>query len=327
METSTEVSIPHATQEAAPSLPIDEDGDEVDEGYAASLRSSNLTSIASSIRTGVIENGRTYPSYGRHYYGIPTDDNELDRNDLQHAKFTRLIGGLHQAPVLPGVQSILDLGTGTGIWAIDMADAYPSASVVGVDLAPIQPTWIPPNCQFEVDDIEDDWQRAEESCDFIHCRELVFAIRNWDRLLEQSHTHLKPGGWIELGCTVTQSQSDDGSLQLAPALIEVKRLLLDISERMGSSVLAPFQWKRQLDDLGFLNVTEIVRKIPLGPWPKDRVLKEIGALEMANVRVAMEAMLLRGFTGLLGRTREELQVLNATTKKQMMNPNMHSYVF
>ena len=36
-----------------------------------------------------------------------------------------------------------------------MADKYPSTTVLGVDLAPIQPTWVPPYCHFEVDDIEE----------------------------------------------------------------------------------------------------------------------------------------------------------------------------
>jgi tRNA G46 methylase TrmB len=37
-------------------------------------------------------------------------------------------------------QQVLDIGTGTGIWAIDYADAHPDSTVIGVDLSPIQPT-------------------------------------------------------------------------------------------------------------------------------------------------------------------------------------------
>lgn len=40
---------------------------------------------------------------------------------------------LHMAPV-ENPQRILDMGTGTGIWAIDAANEYPEAEVVGVDL-------------------------------------------------------------------------------------------------------------------------------------------------------------------------------------------------
>lgn len=44
---------------------------------------------------------------------------------------------------------ILDIGTGTGIWAIEMGDEYPDAQIIGTDLAPTQPTWYfqSPACQ------------------------------------------------------------------------------------------------------------------------------------------------------------------------------------
>lgn len=60
--------------------------------------------------------------------------------DLEHHIFLLLLDGeLYLAPVIDP-QRILDLGTGTGIWAIEVADRYPSASVIGTDLSPVQPS-------------------------------------------------------------------------------------------------------------------------------------------------------------------------------------------
>jgi methylase of polypeptide subunit release factors len=51
--------------------------------------------------------------------------------DFLHHVYAMLLGGkLHLAP-LKALQNILDLGTGTGIWAIDFGDQYPSAKVLG----------------------------------------------------------------------------------------------------------------------------------------------------------------------------------------------------
>ena len=47
---------------------------------------------------------------------------------------------LYLAPIEKNIQKVLDIGTGTGIWAIDFADEHPSATVIGTDISPIQPT-------------------------------------------------------------------------------------------------------------------------------------------------------------------------------------------
>lgn len=88
---------------------------------------------------------------------MPNDDKEQDRLDLHH-EILRLAWSdkLHEAP-LDTPQHILDIGTGTGIWAIDIAEKFPMAEVVGTDLSPIQPSWVPPNCSFQVDDAMLEW--------------------------------------------------------------------------------------------------------------------------------------------------------------------------
>ena len=67
--------------------------------------------------------------------------NELDRLDLQHHVVNLLLNGeLHLAP-LQDPKHILDIGTGTGLWAIEMADRFPNSQIIGTDLSPTQPTW------------------------------------------------------------------------------------------------------------------------------------------------------------------------------------------
>jgi tRNA1(Val) A37 N6-methylase TrmN6 len=61
---------------------------------------------------------------------------------MHHIFGMMLNGELLLAPI-ENPHRVLDLGTGTGIWAIDFADKYPSAEVIGCDLSPIQPSWVP----------------------------------------------------------------------------------------------------------------------------------------------------------------------------------------
>jgi hypothetical protein len=47
---------------------------------------------------------------------------------------------------------------------------------------------VPPNCRFELDDIEQEWAWKENSFDFIFARDLILAIRDWPRLIDQIYT-------------------------------------------------------------------------------------------------------------------------------------------
>lgn len=67
-----------------------------------------------------------------------------------------------------------------------MGEEFPSARVLGIDLSPIQPDWVPPNVRFQVDDVESLWLHPRNHFDYIHSRHTVMAIKNWDRLLRRS---------------------------------------------------------------------------------------------------------------------------------------------
>jgi hypothetical protein len=65
---------------------------------------------------------------------------------------------------------------------------YPSAEVLGIDIAPTQPDWVPPNCRFELDDMEETWTWQENSFDFIFCRDPILSVRDWPKLIDNIYT-------------------------------------------------------------------------------------------------------------------------------------------
>lgn len=83
------------------------------------MLSADSISMSEDVRDYVFENSRRYHKYSEGRYHFPNDDAEQEREDMQHAMFMLLCDGrLHYAP-LENPQSVLDIGTGTGIWAID----------------------------------------------------------------------------------------------------------------------------------------------------------------------------------------------------------------
>jgi hypothetical protein len=66
------------------------------------------------------ENGRRFHSFREGRYAFPNDEPEQEREDMKHAMVKLLCHQkLHFAPLDPGIQHVLDIGTGTGMWAIE----------------------------------------------------------------------------------------------------------------------------------------------------------------------------------------------------------------
>jgi hypothetical protein len=98
---------------------IEAEDDSEDAGYETEAESRASTSISPSVRDYEFEHGRRYHKFREGRYQFPNDESEQAREDMKHAMVVNLCGGkLHYAP-LNNSQNILDIGTGTGIWAID----------------------------------------------------------------------------------------------------------------------------------------------------------------------------------------------------------------
>ncbi|KAJ6120170.1 hypothetical protein N7523_004450 [Penicillium sp. IBT 18751x] len=262
----TSSDTPPYSEDLGDSSPVASTGGErdsvFDDDYYSDT-SSYTASLLSDVKNYAYENGRRYHSYREGHYVLPNDEQEQDRQDLlHHVRNLALNGALFRAPIGKSIQRALDIGTGTGIWAIDFADSFPSAEVIGTDLSPIQPSWVPPNLQFLVDDAESPWlYSAGRPFDFIHARDLGGAIANWPRLLRQAYEHLHPGGWIELQEFEVTLRSDDESLRLAPTLCEFLGQLHEASEAFHRPMNIAEGHRQRLMEAGFEDVRDEVYKV------------------------------------------------------------------
>ena len=286
--------------------------------------SSYSASLTSSVLSHQYEFGRRYHAYKDSSYIRPDDDAESSRLDFMHHIFTMLLDGkLYEAPIPSGIQNVLDVGCGTGLWAIEFGDQFPAADVLGVDINPIQPGFVPPNVHFEIDDVEEDFPE-ERSYDYVHCRYLAYAIKDWRRLINQIYNSTKPGGMVEFVDYDLEYRCDDGTLD--------NRVLKTWSEdlrragRMIGRESSPgAKSKAWLQEAGFTNVVEKVYSLPIGTWPADPKLKQIGGWNSVMLSQGAEGFTLRLFIKVLGWSHEEVQVLLATVRRELMDPRIHSY--
>ncbi|EPS44118.1 hypothetical protein H072_1866 [Dactylellina haptotyla CBS 200.50] len=289
---------------------------------------SDTTSLKSSVLNYYYENGRRYHSRSvtNQEYFVPNDEVESDRLDLTHHVMTIMQKGkLHAAPIGDHPQKIMDIGTGTGIWAIEMADMYPSAIVIGNDLSPIQPGWVPPNVQFVVEDIEDDWTYDANTFDLIYCRYLLGSIRNWPRLVSQAYKALKPGGYLEILEPDSHLHSDDNTLPEDSPLMQWNNAFIDAAEKgVGSIVEAP-KYKDYIVDAGYVEIHEDVMKLPNSGWPKNKWLKEAGQYHLPALLDGLEPLSIHLLTTVGGMSLEETQALFAKARANVKDKSIHTY--
>jgi hypothetical protein len=119
---AVEIENAAAVAQAQASIAVDSASDldgASDAGYETDSLRSGSTSISSSVRDYMYENGRRYHRFREGTYNFPNDESEQEREDMKHAMMMNLCQTLHFAPLGDGPGNVLDLGTGTGAWAID----------------------------------------------------------------------------------------------------------------------------------------------------------------------------------------------------------------
>ncbi|WQF80849.1 Putative S-adenosyl-L-methionine-dependent methyltransferase superfamily [Colletotrichum destructivum] len=291
---------------------------------------SSSISVTDSILQYRIENGRTYHKYKDGKYSLPNDERENERLDVQHNMFLLSFDNkLGTAPPnIRGskveVKRVLDVGTGTGIWAMEFGDEHPETEVLGIDLSAIQPIFIPPNVKFEIDDVDESWTYSQPF-DYIHTRMMTSSIGNWKEYIQKCFDNLEPNGYLELNEIDLTPGCDDGTLKDSHALVKMARLWGAAAEHFGR----PFQNNRDLVDImadvGFVDIHAQTFKWPSNPWPRDKKHKELGYWNHDNSVAGLEAFMMAPFTRVYDWTKEEVTVFAMQVRNEMKDPTIHSY--
>ncbi|KAK8131190.1 hypothetical protein PG984_007628 [Apiospora sp. TS-2023a] len=261
------------------------------------------------------EDGRTYHGYKGGRYFLPNDPDEQDRLDFQHAMCKLMFDERLICAPIASPSRILDIATGTGIWAIEYATENPDATIIGTDLSLISPPNAVPNFTVVKEDSEEDeWGSAEDGpFDYVHLRFVFLCFQDPMRVLRKAFEHLRPGGWVEYQDPSARLHCVDGSIA-GTALERYWELVLEGGRAAGRDFLVAEKYKAMLEEAGFVDIVE----------EREPRLKAVGMFQAKNMFDVCRGLAWKLFRP-LGLEVPEIEDLVAQTKLDIHNKQHHCY--
>lgn len=256
-------------------------------------------------------------------YALPKDDQEVNRLDFQHYLLRFALRGNYAAPI-DNPHNILDVGCGSGRWPLEMAQLFPQANVIGVDLVPPpvdrDPTHYggPANFVFVTGNILEGLPFADASFDFAHQRLLISALPadRWPGVVQELIRVTRRGGWVELV---------EGDIKVAhggPALNRIGDWIYEAVGRRGIDV----NMCRQIGELlrygGLAGVAQREIRLPLG-----KRFGRVGGMMETNFLALFEGV--KGLVVAMGITTQEdfeEAVREAVTEMERGSPEGVLYI-
>ncbi|KAH8893132.1 S-adenosyl-L-methionine-dependent methyltransferase [Thozetella sp. PMI_491] len=303
----------------------------VDSDPDSSAEAFDTQSLTESITTFHEEFGRTYHAFHAGSYPYPNDAWEKERLEHQHQVVKTLLGG--RSFVSPFTRDrpprrVLDIGTGTGAWVIDVADEFPGAELVrGIDLSPIQSEYVPPNVEFHIEDANDGWDEGLNiRYDLIHTRMTMGCWRDMQTdIVQRSFDRLEPGGYLECHEVLVYPFCDDGTM---PTNFPFRRWALEANEASAAldrQFFVGHELKRWFIEAGFVDVHERAIKVPINPWPADRRSREIGEGWQGNLERGISGWSMGLFNRVWNIEPEHIEIGLVDVRQAIANTSVHAY--
>lgn len=243
---------------------------------------------------------------------MPNDEAEQARlNIINQVHLRALKNALLKAPISNDINRVLDVGSGPGDWAIAMAEQYPDAEIIAMDIGVWQVGDAPENVSFQIDDAEQEWTFTEPF-DLIHFRYLAGAFVSWKAVYEQAYQHLVPGGYIEV------ADFDYGEIA---GLVNTDYLQIWASALRSAAEMSRYPRSLAhlepalLASIGFTQITTRVLNLPLGTWRGDHATA--GKMLLVALLEGLEAHGLRLLTKYKKWRAEEVRDLCEKAKAEL----------
>jgi ubiquinone/menaquinone biosynthesis C-methylase UbiE len=170
----------------------------------------------------------------------PENAAEMSRLIVQGRLLAEVMGGAlaeQDEAEVGQMQAILDLACGPGGWVLDIAHAYPKATVTGIDISKTMvhyaraQAWSQglQNAQFEIVDVLKPLPFPDNSFDLVNGRYLVafMPVTAWPALIKECARVTRPGGIIRF------TEPDNYGISTSPALQQLCELTVKTFQRIG----------------------------------------------------------------------------------------------
>ncbi|KFG83694.1 methyltransferase LaeA [Metarhizium anisopliae] len=229
----------------------------------------------------------------------------------------------------------MDLGTGTGIWSIVVADRLYGRTghqpvVMAVDLHKFQSRLIPPGMttvQFDIEDLS--WNSLITGCDLVHIRLLFGSIHHemWPEIYRRIFHHLTPGsGYVEHVEIDWVPRWDKYTMPQASALKEWSDRFLGALDRFNRSArVDSTAVHRTIEGAGFTNFREEIIRCYVNPWMSDPHEQDVANWFNIAFSRGVDAMSFVPMIEGLGMSQSKVQDLCTRVKKEICVLAHHAY--
>ncbi|KAJ6525726.1 S-adenosyl-L-methionine-dependent methyltransferase [Mycena capillaripes] len=223
---------------------------------------------------------RAYQAYPGSKYALPTDGVERQRLLLQHYTLKSLFENrlLHAPVSLDQSDKVLEIGTGPGLWIMDLATTLdPSVPIVAVDIeSRLFPPAPPKNIEFRVESVMNLPSEWSDTFSLVHQRLLILALQvpQWPKAVQEIYRVIRPGGWVQLAeCTPWH----EGKYPGKPCMEKLTAMYRRVAEARNLYVDCAYDIPTMLEEAGFVDIRRESRMQLMGKWAGD-----IGAANAKN---------------------------------------------